>query len=300
MAHIQFWRLLCALLLALNIQWVSAQTAPTNMSQTDDVVLTKDPFENFNRGAFQFNDGWDQVLFKPIAKTYQKVVPASGRGCVHGFFDNLGVPYTAVNNILQGKFKAAGQDICRFVVNTTVGVGGCFDVASKIGLPKHDEDFGQTLGKWGVPSGPFVMLPGLGPSTLRDALAKPVDFLADPIGYIQVIKLRNSLRGLKMVDTRTQLLETLEFVDDVALDRYTLMRDAWLQRREAQVRDEDYEPDVAPLSDAVTPAAPAPEAAAQAVEVNAPVQAQPLEPLVEKAPELASAVIIDAVKPAQP
>lgn len=226
-------------------------TPATDNSAVDtqnDVVLAPDRFESFNRGAFQFNDGWDQVLFKPIAKGYQKVVPASSRGCVHGFFENLGVPYTAVNNVLQGKFKAAGQDMCRFVVNTTVGVGGCFDIATKWKIPKHDEDFGQTLGKWGVPPGPFVMLPILGPTTLRDAFAKPVDFVADPIGYLKVVKVKNSLKGLKFVDTRTNLLETLDFVDDVAIDRYSMLRDAWLQKRQADVNDEDYAPDEAPIA----------------------------------------------------
>lgn len=222
----------------------------------DDVVITNDRFESFNRGAFEFNDGWDQAVFKPIAKGYKKVVPAGSRGCVHGFFENLSVPYTAVNNVLQGKIKAAGQDLCRFVVNSTVGVGGCFDIASKWNIPKHDEDFGQTLGKWGVPPGPFVMLPLMGPSTLRDALAKPIDFVGDPIGYVKVIKVKNSLRGLKVVDTRTTLLETLDFVDDVAIDRYSMMRDAWMQKRAADVRDEDYAPDEAPISS--TPEATAP------------------------------------------
>lgn len=244
---------------------VYAQTAETVMTADNpvadlpnDVVITPDRFESFNRGAFQFNDGWDQVLFKPIAKGYQKVVPASSRGCVHGFFENLGVPYTAVNNVLQGKFKAAGQDMCRFVVNTTVGVGGCFDMATKWKIPKHDEDFGQTLGKWGVPSGPFVMLPVLGPTTLRDAFAKPLDMMADPIGYLKVVKVKNSLRGLKFVDTRTNLLETLDFVEDVAIDRYSMLRDAWLQKRQADVNDEDYAPDEAPI--ASTPEVTATEA----------------------------------------
>lgn len=242
----------CLLGLSLTLTFASAHAQSTdaqvNSPVVDDVVLTHDRFEAFNRGAFQFNDGWDQILFKPIAKGYQKIVPAGSRGCVHGFFENLSVPYTALNNVLQGKFKAAGQDVCRFVVNTTVGVGGCIDMASKWHIPKHEEDFGQTLGKWGVPSGPFVMLPGLGPSTLRDALTKPIDFIADPIGYVRAIKIRNSLRGLKLVDTRTSLLETLEFVDDVAFDRYSMTRDAWLQKREADVRDEDYAPDEAPLT----------------------------------------------------
>ena len=242
------WLLGLSLILTFASAHAQSTDALVNSPVVDDVVLTRDRFEAFNRGAFQFNDGWDQIMFKPIAKGYQKIVPAGSRGCVHGFFENLSVPYTALNNVLQGKFKAAGQDVCRFVVNTTVGVGGCIDMASKWHIPKHEEDFGQTLGKWGVPSGPFVMLPGLGPSTLRDALTKPIDFIADPIGYVRAIKIRNSLRGLKLVDTRTSLLETLEFVDDVAFDRYSMTRDAWLQKREADVRDEDYAPDEAPLT----------------------------------------------------
>lgn len=263
----------------LTLMLGSAHAQNTDLSvgspAVDDVVLTRDRFEAFNRGAFQFNDGWDQVMFKPIAKGYQKIVPAGSRGCVHGFFENLSVPYTALNNVLQGKFKAAGQDMCRFVVNTTVGVGGCIDVASKWHIPKHEEDFGQTLGKWGVPSGPFVMLPALGPSTLRDALAKPIDFLADPMGYVRAIKVRNSLRGLKLVDTRTSLLETLEFVDDVAFDRYSMTRDAWLQKREADVRDEDYAPEEAPLSSETAPV--------ESATHNELVKASPVVSVVENA-----------------
>ena len=154
-------------------------------------------------------------------------------------------------------------------MNSTIGLGGCIDVASKWNIPKHDEDFGQTLGVWGVPSGPFIMLPGLGPSTVRDALAKPIDFLVDPIGYIQAIKVRNSVRGLRFVDTRTNLLDTMDFANDVALDKYALLRDAWMQRREAQVRDEDYEPDVAPLANGE--AAKIAVSNAPPVEVVAPV-----------------------------
>jgi phospholipid-binding lipoprotein MlaA len=273
-----WWRICLVLALAFNIQSASAQqNVATTMAVTpitDDVVLTKDRFENFNRGAYQFNDGWDQVAFRPIAKAYQKIVPEDPRGCVHGIFENLSMPYTALNNILQGKFKAAGQDLCRFVVNSTIGLGGCIDVASKWNIPKHDEDFGQTLGVWGVPSGPFIMLPGLGPSTVRDALAKAVDSLADPIGYIQAIKVRNSVRGLRFVDARTKLLDTMDFANDVAFDKYALLRDAWMQRREAQVRDEDYEPDVAPLANGEA-AKTAMSNAPPPVEVVAPVDTTP-------------------------
>ena len=185
------------------------------------------------------NEGLDKIAIKPVAKGYKKIVPAGIRRCVSNMFDNLSTPYTAVNNILQGKVKSAGQDMGRVIVNSVLGIGGCFDVATKFGIPKHEEDFGQTLGVWGVPSGRFVMLPALGPSTMRDALAKPVDMLANPIGYITNIRLRNSMTGYKLVDTRTNLLEATDALDASALDKYTMMRDAWAQRRAAQVRDED-------------------------------------------------------------
>lgn len=244
-------RALLAFLMLFAMQTAHAQTATVmddaQPAVSDAVALTPDPLEKFNRASYGFNEAFDNVLLRPAAKAYQKVVPTGGRGCIHGIFENLSVPYTAVNNLLQGKFKAAGQDICRFVINSTVGLGGCFDVASQLDIPKHDEDFGQTLGVWGVPAGPFVMIPGLGPSTVRDALAKPIDMLADPIGYIQLIKVRNISRGLRLIDTRTTLLDTLDFADDVAFDKYALLRDVWLQNRESNVRDEDYEPEGKPL-----------------------------------------------------
>lgn len=250
----------------------------------DDVVLTKDPFEGFNRGVYQFNDGWDQVLFRPIVKGYTKIVPSGSRNCIHGFFENLTVPYTALNNVLQGKFKSAGQDMCRFVVNTTVGVGGCIDVASKWNIPKHKEDFGQTLGKWGVPSGPFINLPFLGPSTVRDAGAKVADLYADPVGYLRIIKLRNTLAAAQLVDKRADLQEAMDMIDDTAIDRYALLRDVWLQLRESQVRDENYMPEGVPLTKLepiakTTEVAVAAPAAPMAIENTATV-AQ-LDPLAE-------------------
>ncbi|MGL4768013.1 MAG: MlaA family lipoprotein [Formosimonas sp.] len=238
--------------------WVALAQAQTEtvMAPEPALLATPDPLEKFNRDAFQMNEAYDEALFRPVAKAYQRVLPTKVRGCVHGVLGNLNEPYTAFNNVLQGKFKAAGQDMCRFIINSTVGLAGCVDVASKLGLPKHHEDFGQTLGKWGVPAGSFVMLPLLGPSSVRDALAKPIDLLADPIGYIKLIKLRNVARGVKLVDTRAELLGVTDLADDVAVDKYTLMRDAWLQSREAQVRDEDYEPEGQPLESAALPATP--------------------------------------------
>ena len=181
----------------------------------------------------------DKAAVKPIAKGYKKLVPEGPRLCASNMFSNLGEPYTAVNNLLQGKPKAMLQDIGRLLLNSTLGIGGCVDVASAWGIPKHQEDFGQTLAVWGVPSGPYVVLPVLGPSTVRDALSKPVDFLANPIGYVTNVPLRNSLQGYKMLDTRTNLLEASDVVDQSALDPYVMVRDAWLQRRLAQIKDED-------------------------------------------------------------
>lgn len=216
---------------------INAET--TNNADNVDGVLAADPSEGINRKIFAVNEAVDKVVVKPVAKGYKKIVPTGIRRCVSNMFDNLGTPYTAVNNVLQGKVKSAGQDIGRVLVNSVLGLGGCFDVATKFGIPKHEEDFGQTLAVWGVGSGRFVMLPGFGPSTVRDALAKPVDILANPIGYITNIRLRNSLTGYKFVDTRTNLLEVTDTLDESALDKYSMVRDAWLQRRAAQIRDED-------------------------------------------------------------
>ena len=198
-----------------------------------------DPYERMNRNVYAFNDAVDKAAVKPVAKGYQKVIPKGLRLCASNMFSNLGEPYTAANNLLQGKPKSMLQDIGRLLLNSTLGIGGCIDVASAWGIPKHQEDFGQTLAAWGVPSGPYVVLPVLGPSTVRDALSKPVDFLANPIGYVTNVPLRNSLQGYKMLDTRTNLLEASDVVDQSALDPYVMVRDAWLQRRLAQIKDDD-------------------------------------------------------------
>ena len=198
-----------------------------------------DPYERMNRNVYAFNDAVDKAAVKPVAKGYQKIVPKGLRLCASNMFSNLGEPYTAANNLLQGKPKSMLQDIGRLLLNSTLGIGGCIDVASAWGIPKHQEDFGQTLAVWGVPSGPYVVLPVLGPSTVRDALSKPVDFLANPIGYVTNVPLRNSLQGYKMLDTRTNLLEASDVVDQSALDPYVMVRDAWLQRRLAQIKDND-------------------------------------------------------------
>ena len=219
---------------------VEAESATTEMNTEDEIGEEfADPYERMNRKVYAFNDTVDRAVTKPVARGYQKVVPKGLRLCASNMFDNLEVPYTAANNLLQGKPKSMFQDIGRLLVNSTLGIGGCFDIASQMGIPKHKEDFGQTLAVWGVPSGSYVVLPVLGASTVRDALAKPVDFIANPIGYISKVRVRNSLQGYKMVDTRSNLLEVTDALDRTALDPYVMTRDAWLQRRLAQVNDQD-------------------------------------------------------------
>lgn len=220
---------------------VEPTTAETEATEVNDVLdaETPDPYERTNRSIYNLNDAVDKAVVKPVAKGYQKIIPKGPRLCASNMFSNLDEPYTAVNNLLQGKPKAMLQDIGRLLLNSTLGIGGCIDVASQWGIPKHEEDFGQTLAVWGVPSGPYVVLPGFGPSTVRDALSRPVDFLANPIGYITHVPLRNSLQGYKLLNTRTSLLEITDVVDESALDPYVMMRDAWLQRRMAQIKDED-------------------------------------------------------------
>ena len=195
-----------------------------------------DPFEPANRKVFAFNEGVDRYTLKPTAKAYVKVVPKPVRTTVTNFFTNLGYPITIVNQLLQGKLKAAGQDTLRFAMNTTLGIGGLFDPASDANLPRHDEDFGQTLGKWGVPAGPYVMLPLLGPSQLRDVPSHVVNRFLEPFYWYDYGAERWISLGLSLVDMRARLLP-LEATLARTYDRYGFIRDAFIQRRLYQVFD---------------------------------------------------------------
>lgn len=198
----------------------------------------KDPLEGFNRGVYKFNDTADKAVIKPIAGAYKAVLPSPIRTGVNNFFTNLGTLVSAINDLLQFKFDKAFEGTGRFVINTTFGIAGLIDVASMDGIEQRNEDFGQTLGHWGVGSGAYLVLPFLGPSTLRDTGGLVVDTLAfDPITYVDEPATRNSLRGLKYLDKRAQLLPGSDLLDDAALDPYAFMRDAYLQRRDAQIRD---------------------------------------------------------------
>lgn len=197
----------------------------------------KDPIESYNRAIFSFNEGVDKVALKPLAKGYEAAVPLPGRTAIGNFFGNLGDVWIGVNNLLQGKAVNAASDIGRVLVNSTLGIGGLFDVASEMGLEKHDEDFGQTLGRWGVGSGPYIVWPILGPSTARDSVGLGVGFFADPLGYFDNVPLRNSLYGTRVVHTRASLLPAERAIDEASLDKYAYVRDGFLQRRRALIHD---------------------------------------------------------------
>ncbi len=201
-------------------------------------VDNKDPLEGFNRGVYKFNDVSDKAVFKPIAGAYKAVMPTPVRSGVSNFFANLKTFVTTINQVLQFKFNKAAESAGRFVINSTVGIAGLFDVASKQGIPQYKEDFGQTLGYWGVGNGAYLMLPFFGPSTLRDTTGLIADSMTiDPIGYIDDPRTRNIVIATKFIDTRAQLLPGSDLLDEAALDPYTFMRDAYLQRRANQVAD---------------------------------------------------------------
>lgn len=199
----------------------------------------RDPFENYNRGMFAFNDGVDRAIFKPAATMYRAVTPAPVRTGVSNFLGNLEDVWSFVNSLLQGKPQAAAQTFVRFNVNTFLGLGGVLDIASEARIDRQREDFGQTLGVWGVPSGPYLVLPFLGPSTVRDTVGLPVDMAADLIGNIDHVPTRNAAKVVDLLDTRAALLRAGDTLEEAALDKYSFTRDAFLQRRRSAVYDGD-------------------------------------------------------------
>jgi phospholipid-binding lipoprotein MlaA len=197
----------------------------------------KDPFEKFNRSMFAFNDAVDQAALKPAATAYKTVLPSFVQTGVNNFFGNLSDVWTAANNLMQGKVSDGMSDVSRVVMNSTFGVVGLFDVGSALGLQKHNEDFGQTLGYWGMPAGPYVMLPLLGPSTLRDTAGLPLDIAADPWMYVDPTNVRMLGTVTRVVDQRAVLLDASDLLEAAALDRYEFIRDGFLQRRQNKVFD---------------------------------------------------------------
>lgn len=222
----------------------------------------RDPLETYNRAMFGFNEGVDQVIIRPAAKGYSTVMPQVARTGVSNVFSNVGDVWISINNLLQGKPVEAAGDLGRFLINTTLGVGGLIDWASDWGLEKHDEDFGQTLGRWGVGSGPYVVLPFVGPRTVRDGLGFGVDSVADPLYEVDPVRTRNSLIGLRLVEDRAQLLPLDKTLEEAVIDKYAYVRDAYLQRRRNLIydgrppREPDNEASQAPASVAGIPLDP--------------------------------------------
>lgn len=225
----------------------------------------RDRFERMNRSVYRFNDALDRGVARPVAKAYTRVVPQPLRTGVSNFFENLSYPTTIVNDLLQAKPKPFLRDTARFVVNTTFGLGGLFDPATQMGLPTGDEDLGQTMGRWGIPSGTYLVLPLLGPSSTRDLLGRAGDNLtSDPTLLIDDDATRYGLLALGLVDQRASLLQA-DSVLQQSFDPYVFMRNAYLQRREYQVRDgapgdgedfEIYEEEAEPAAEAAPAAAP--------------------------------------------
>ncbi len=196
-----------------------------------------DPYEGFNRSMFAVHEVIDKYAAKPVAQVYDNAVPLPVKAGVGNFFGNVGELWVGVNSALQGKFSDAGVDLGRLLINSTVGIFGLFDVASELGLERHDEDFGQTMAVWGAGSGGYLFWPVIGSRTVRDTLGWGVDIMGDPVGYVDSIPVRNSLRGLRIVDIRASLLPADKVVEEAALDKYAYIRDAYLQRRRNQIFD---------------------------------------------------------------
>jgi phospholipid-binding lipoprotein MlaA len=197
----------------------------------------RDPLEPLNRQVYRFNDALDRTVAQPVARGYVRAVPSEIRGRVRNFFGNIGDLFIGVNNFLQGKFEDGVSDWARFAFNSTVGLLGIHDVATDMGYEKHNEDFGQTLGRWGVRSGPYLVLPILGSSTVRDGIGTGVDLYTDPLTEVRPYHTQYGLVGLRLTQVRADLLDASRILEEAALDKYTFQRDAYLQRRRSLIYD---------------------------------------------------------------
>lgn len=226
------WRLKC---LTLVLAW--AGLALPALAQS--AAPTPDPWESFNRKVFGFNEALDSTLIQPVARVYREKTPDLVRTGVSNFFGNLRDLWSAINSALQAKPGPTLDNAGRFVINTTLGIYGLFDVATHMGLERHTEDFGQTLGRWGVPTGPYVVLPLFGPSTVRDGIGLIPDSRGNLINQVDDVSERNVLWVSNLIDRRAQLLPLTDQADRIALDKYTFTRDAYLQKRLNDVYDGD-------------------------------------------------------------
>ena len=208
------------------------------VSMPEGERVDHDPWERANRGMYQVNDVLDRATTRPLARAYTAVVPQPARQGVTNFAQNLMTPSSALNNIFQGKVEDGFNEFFRFIINTTIGIGGLFDVAARSGLEANTEDFGQTAAVWGIPDGPYVMLPLRGPRTLRDAILMPLDFLADPLYHYDNSSVRDPLYVLRIINLRAQLLPLEDLLQDSA-DPYITLRESYLQNRRFEIYDGD-------------------------------------------------------------
>lgn len=220
--------LLAAASLTVGCAGTSSKSAPSEA----------DPLESFNRVSYRFSDAIDRVILKPVAKGYEIIIPRPLRRGVTNASRNLRTPLDSINNLLQGKTDAAASDFARFLLNSTVGIAGLFDVATAMGMDQNNEDFGQTLAVWGVPAGPYVYVPILGPFTLRDAIMIPFNQLADPLFYLDDRSTRDKIYLLRAIDLRQRLFAAEKLIKK-SPDRYIAIRESYLQRREYLVYDGD-------------------------------------------------------------
>jgi len=225
-APVRARRLTAALAVSITLMLVGCAAGPQANPQ--------DPFEPYNRSMSRFNEAVDEAVLKPVATGYQQAVPALARTGVSNFFANLGDAWSFVNNTLQLRGEAAMSSFFRFSINTFFGLGGMLDIASEMRLERYKQDFGLTLGHWGVPAGPYVVLPLLGPSTVRDTVALPVDSQGSLLKGVDEIATRNSLYALRLVDTRANFLQAGQVLEGAALDKYSFTRDVFLRIRSQQ------------------------------------------------------------------
>ena len=222
--------------LLLGLFLAGCASAPPDDGEQAAVRVEYDPLEPLNRGLYAVNDGFDRVTLKPIARGYKAVVPEFARRGVTNFSRNLFTPRSAVNNFLQGKPGPGFSELGRFIINTTLGIGGLIDVATAQGMPEYDEDFGQTLAVWGVPEGPYLFIPILGPNTLLDAASTPIDIATDPLYHYDNSSVRDKVYALRVIDLRMRLLTAETLLED-SKDPYLTLRESYLQNRRFQVYD---------------------------------------------------------------
>lgn len=215
------WARVCVLVMLLALSACATVQSPD----------ARDPWESMNRSVFSFNDKLDRIVLKPVATAYRNVMPDPVQKGVRNFFGNLGDVWSAVNNALAGRRQETGDSISRVMVNSTVGILGIFDVASDMKIPRHKADFGTTLGRWGIQAGPYVVLPVLGPATLRELVALPVDYKANLTNQFSEAATRDTLMVIDVVSTRAHYLGASDTADGAALDAYSFIREAYLQRQ---------------------------------------------------------------------